>query len=121
MFLHFFNIQSVQVTVLEARDIPAADKLTGKSDPVVEIFTDTKHKVKTAKKSNTLHPVWEGEEHYLMVQVHFDSKFDSKQSSKTVSFARLLHLFDSLQATSCCRCTLSFARLMVLVDGLDCQ
>ena len=59
----------MQVNVLEARDLPAADAATGKSDPIVEIFTDAKRKIRTDKRSNTLNPVWDDEEHFLMVQV----------------------------------------------------
>jgi Ca2+-dependent lipid-binding protein len=58
----------VQVEVLEAKDIPRMDKM-GTSDPFVMLFTDTKRKVRTEKKSNTLNPVWENEIFYLMVQV----------------------------------------------------
>ena len=57
----------LKLTVVEAKDIPRMDKM-GKSDPFLEIFTDTKRVLKTSTKKNTLSPQW-NETHYLMVQV----------------------------------------------------
>jgi hypothetical protein len=58
----------LQVTVLEARDIPRMDKM-GTSDAHVELFTDPGRRVATKTKKNTLTPKWENEIHFLMVQV----------------------------------------------------
>jgi Ca2+-dependent lipid-binding protein len=58
----------VQVSVLEARDIPRADTM-GTTDASIEIFTDVKRKLSTKVVKNSLTPKWEGEDHFLMVQV----------------------------------------------------
>lgn len=58
----------VQVSVLEARDIPRADTI-GTTDASIEIFTDVKRKISTKVVKNSLTPKWQGEDHFLMVQV----------------------------------------------------
>ena len=57
----------LKVEVVKAEDLKAMD-FGGKSDPLVELTTDSQHTVSTKCKKNTLHPVW-NETFYLLVQV----------------------------------------------------
>lgn len=48
---------ALQIDVISAKDIPRADKF-GKSDPFVEVYTQSNYVEKTSVKKNTLAPVW---------------------------------------------------------------
>lgn len=56
----------VKVQVLAARELKAFDALTGKSDPLVELFTTPEHRCATRHISNNLAPQW-NETFYLPV------------------------------------------------------
>jgi hypothetical protein len=94
-----FQTNLVQVTVLEARDIPRMDKM-GTSDPHVELFSDPKRREKTKTKKNTLTPKWDNEVHYLMVQV--------------------CYCLPDAEASSACLCTGFQLHLLVQVDPMSC-
>lgn len=53
----FNNSGTLRVDVLDAADLPAADR-NGYSDPYCKFFLDGKEVYKTATQKKTLHPAW---------------------------------------------------------------
>eukprot|EP00877_Chromochloris_zofingiensis_P004904 jgi/Chrzof1/14414/Cz09g02020.t1 len=49
----------IKVVVIQAKDLRSYDTLTGKSDPLVEIFTTNDYKANTRHISRNLNPVWD--------------------------------------------------------------
>lgn len=68
--LYLRDVGLLKVTVEEARNLPGAD-LSGKSDPMVEMFTSPTRTLKTEVKKQTLNPKWENEHHHFFVQVNY--------------------------------------------------